>query len=68
MDKKCKCGYDATNDLVTHKTEYSGWGWFLFTVLGMSAKPKSVSFICTQCGEELKNTSDPKILAKYVGR
>jgi hypothetical protein len=68
MDKLCECGYDISNANIIHETEYSGWGWFLFTVLGLSAKPRSVKFICSRCGTVLKKTDDPEIRAKYVGR
>ena len=68
MSKICRCGYDINNSSIIHETDYSGWGWFLFTILGLSAKPKLVRFICSKCGEEIKRTNDPKILNNYVGR
>ncbi len=68
MNKVCKCGHDVNHPMVIHESEYSKWGWFLFTILGLSAKPKSVKFICTKCKELIEETSDSAILMKYIGR
>jgi len=68
MENTCKCGYDMNHLKTIHKSEYSKWGWFLFTVLGLSAKPKSVKFICTDCGDTICKSTDSGILNKYVGR
>ncbi|MBK8944304.1 MAG: hypothetical protein IPM32_03440 [Ignavibacteriae bacterium] len=68
MNKVCKCGHDINHPIVIHESEYSKWGWFLFTILGLSAKPKSVKFICSKCNEIIFSTSEPKILKKFVGR
>lgn len=64
----CKCGNGITHPKVIHKTEYSSWGWFLFTILGLSAKPKKVSFTCTKCKETFLVSTNKEILNKYVGR
>jgi hypothetical protein len=50
------------------KTHYSGFGWFLFTFIGMSAKPTRVDFIDRETGAVVRSTSDPEVLKKYVGR
>ena len=68
MNKTCKCGFDENHPTVTHKCNYNKWGWFLLTVLGMSAKPQSVEFICTNCSETISISTDASILAKFVGR
>ena len=68
MEYNCKCGHDISHPSVMHKTEYSKLSWFLLTVLGLSAKPKIVKFICSECLETLLITSDRKILSKYIGR
>ena len=68
MNSICKCGNDIDNPKVYHKSEYSKWGWFLFTILGLSAKPTSVSFICSICEEIILVTKDKDVLKKYVGR
>ena len=68
MNEHCKCGHKYDHPLVIHECEYSKWGWFLLTILGLSAKPISVKFICTNCKEQILETSDENILKKFVGR
>ena len=68
MEYNCICGYDINHPKIIHKTEYSKLGWLLLTVLGLSAKPKIVKFICPECSDILMSSSDPEILSKYVGR
>ena len=68
MNKLCKCGYDKYHEKVIHKSEYTKWGWFLFTILGLSAKPKVIKFVCSECEEITSITTNPEILSKYVGR
>jgi hypothetical protein len=68
MKKICKCGFDIEHPKVVYKTEYTKWGWFILTILGLSAKPKEIKFTCSDCGETIDTTSDPKTLSKYVGR
>ncbi|MBI1933145.1 MAG: hypothetical protein HYS24_11475 [Ignavibacteriales bacterium] len=68
MNEHCKCGHKYDHPLVIHECEYSKWGWFLLTILGLSAKPKSVKFICANCNEQILATSDENILKKFVGR
>jgi len=50
------------------KTHYSGFGWFLFTFIGMSARPVKVDFIDRETGRVVQSTTDPDVLKKYVGR
>ena len=68
MSKKCNCGYDINHPKIIHRSEYSTWGWFLITILGLSAKPKKVNFECSECGDIISVATDPKVLDKFVGR
>ena len=68
MNNLCKCGYGKNHSDITHKCDYTKLGWFLLTILGMSAKPKSVKFYCTKCDETIDVSTDPEILSKYIGR
>ena len=68
MNYLCKCGRDISHPKILHETEYSKWGWFLLTILGLSAKPKLVKFKCPDCGDEILATDDPDVLSKFVGR
>jgi len=66
--KICKCGYKINDPHIVAKTNYSSWGWFLFTILGMSAKPISIDFICTVCGDKLESSTDQETLKRFIGR
>ena len=68
MNQTCKCGFDQHHKSVTHKCNYTYWGWFLLTILGMSAKPKSVDFVCIKCNVTILTTSEHEVLTKYIGR
>lgn len=69
MDKaenkpKCSCGHTINDPMVSAKTKYSSWGWFLLS-MAFSAMPKEVIFQCQKCGEIIETSSDPEILEKY---
>ena len=68
MNKTCKCGYDINHPKIVHKCQYTKFGWFLLTILGMSAKPKKVLFVCSECNEVIDESTDPNLLKEYVGR
>lgn len=68
MENICSCGNNIEHKKVYHETIYSKWGWFLLTVLGLSAKPKRVNFICNDCKETLLSSIENDILNKFVGR
>ena len=68
IKNNCVCQSDVSNVKLIHKTTYSKFGWFLLTILGLSAKPKRVDFTCPNCKKIVSSTSDPKILAQYIGR
>jgi hypothetical protein len=68
MENRCSCGLNKNHPKVIHRTEYTKWGWFLFTVLGLSAKPKKVNFVCTKCEEIIESTQESHELARYIGR
>ena len=68
MNQVCKCGNKINHPKVYHKCEYSKWGWFLLTILGLSAQPKCVKFICRDCDETILTSTDKATLSKFVGR
>ena len=39
--------------MVAQEPEYSGWGWFLLAILGISARPVGIASRCTICGTKL---------------
>jgi hypothetical protein len=68
MPNKNFAEYSQNPDQYEIKTHYSGWGWFLFTIIGMSAKPSKVEFIDRISGEIVESTTNPDITKKFVGR
>jgi hypothetical protein len=63
-EKKCSCGYSVGDPMITAKTKYSKWGWFLLS-LAFSAQPLEVVFQCQKCGEIIDSTDAPEVLEKY---
>ena len=68
IEEFCQCGNGISHPKVTHQTHYSKWGWFLFTILGLSARPTLVSFQCTICNEIFHSTNNKEMLKKFIGR
>ena len=62
----CRCGHDRYHVMVTPELEYSAWGTFWLTVMGVSAVPLRARFRCRRCGERFDFTSDPDELQKFL--
>jgi len=60
--KRCKCGYVRGHHMVSAEPEYSGLGWFLVLV-GISATPHTVRFVCRRCEQVLETVTDRAALA-----
>jgi hypothetical protein len=60
--KRCKCGYARGHHMVSADPQYSGVGWFLVLV-GISATPHTVRFVCRRCEEVLETVTDRAALA-----
>lgn len=65
---RCACGHtreDVGKSVhVSASSEYSPWGWFLI-LFGITAKPSSVRFVCSQCRQIIEESTDPDVLKKY---
>lgn len=61
--KRCPCGYDRTHPMVSPKADYTFLGWCLI-MIGISAKPTSISFVCRRCDTVVDRTTDPKDIAE----
>ncbi|NUO47829.1 MAG: hypothetical protein HOV80_03125 [Polyangiaceae bacterium] len=59
----CRCGHDKHHPVVSPAAQYTFLGWFL-TLMGISARPTSIRFICRRCEEVVETTSDPKLIAE----
>ena len=60
---KCVCGNEPGNRYVETKCHYSFWGWFALS-FGMTVSPKSVDYLCRQCGRTFGWTDDPEVLRR----
>ena len=60
---RCACGHDRTNVMVSPSAEYTFGGWCLI-LIGISATPIAVSYVCRRCGQKLERITDPKEIAE----
>ncbi|MFO0550495.1 MAG: hypothetical protein U0271_19020 [Polyangiaceae bacterium] len=49
--------------MVSPKGEYTIGGWCLL-LIGISARPIAVNFVCRRCGERIDRVTDPKEIAE----
>ncbi|MCF8259587.1 MAG: hypothetical protein K9J12_02345 [Melioribacteraceae bacterium] len=70
MEEESKTAEYFENEKKTYerKTVYSGFGWFLFTFVGISAVPQKVEFYERETGKKVASFSDEETRKKYVGR
>jgi hypothetical protein len=64
--RMCRCGYDRYHLMVTPELEYTIWGTFWVTVMGVSAVPQRARFRCRRCRERFDFTDDPQELKKFI--
>lgn len=60
----CRCGFGLDHHFVSEKLEYGVRGW-LWNFLGVNAMPTRIRFVCRQCGEVLRETTDPDELEAH---
>jgi hypothetical protein len=60
---RCACGHDKHHPLVSASAQYTPGGWFL-TLMGISAKPKAIEFVCRRCDGLVERSTDPKLIAE----
>jgi hypothetical protein len=61
--RKCKCGHEVGHTMVSPSGEYTFGGWCLI-LLGISAKPTAIRFVCRQCDQVVWRSTDPKVIAE----
>ena len=59
----CKCGHDKRHVMVSAAAEYTFWGWVLI-LIGITAKPIAIKYVCRKCEGEFGRTTDPKVIAE----
>ncbi|HTJ82284.1 MAG TPA: hypothetical protein VL400_11235, partial [Polyangiaceae bacterium] len=60
---KCKCGHDKTHPMVSPAGEYTTMGWVLI-LIGISAEPTAIKYVCRRCEGILERTTDKKVIAE----
>ena len=60
---RCRCGHDKKHPVVSPSAEYTVLGWFL-TLMGISARPTAIKFVCRRCDEVVEKTTDPALMAE----
>ena len=61
----CTCGHSRKHHLVTPRPTYTAWGTFWITIMGVSATPIRVDFICRICNEKFDFEIDPERLKDF---
>ena len=64
--ERCACGHDRHHHMVTPKPTYSSWGAFSVTLIGASATPTRIDFLCRVCKEKFDWTTDPEELKQFM--
>jgi|GEM_PF-4031875 len=60
--------YESNKTKYERKSVYSGFGWFLVTIIGMSALPTKIEFYDKETGKLVSIFTDEETRKKYVGR
>ena len=66
-ERRCRCGHDKRHHMVSPRCEYSGLGWLLVGLIGISIRPKRVKFTCRVCGDVIESTTDPVACEAVAG-
>ena len=61
----CICGHNRHHHLVTPSATYTAWGTFWITIMGVSAVPIRIDFICRVCNEKFDFEIDPDRLKDF---
>ena len=61
----CSCGHTRDHHLVTPRATYTAWGTFWITIMGVSATPIRVDFICRMCKEKFDFEIDSERLKDF---
>ena len=61
---RCRCGHDITHPLVRPVKRYSLWG-AMALMMGFTARPIRIDFVCGQCGAEFEPITNRKMLERF---
>ena len=61
--KQCRCGHDKEHPMVSATGEYTFMGWVLI-MIGISASPIAIRYVCRRCEQVVGRTTDPAIISQ----
>ena len=61
----CSCGHNRYHHMVSADTTYTAWATFWITIMGVSATPIRVDFICRICKEKFDFEIEPEQLKNF---
>jgi hypothetical protein len=61
---RCRDGYEKTNPVVRAVYQY-GWLGPSLLLMGYTALPRRIDFVCPECGQMFGSITEPKELAKF---
>jgi hypothetical protein len=61
---RCRDGYDKTNPVVQPVYHYGWWSTFSL-LMGYTALPQRIDFVCPRCGTVFGSITDRKALEKF---
>ena len=61
---RCRDGYEKTNPVVRAVYQYGWWSPF-FLLMGYTAMPRRIDFVCPSCGAVFGSITDRTELAKF---
>jgi len=62
----CACGHTRHHLMVSPVPEYTAWGTFWVTLMGVSAAPIRIRFRCRVCKSVFDLTNDPDELKTFL--
>ena len=62
----CDCGHTRHHLMVSPEPEYTAWGTFWVTLMGVSATPIRLRFRCRICKLVFDMTDDPSELRSFL--
>ena len=62
----CGCGHNRHHLMVSPAPEYTAWGTFWVTWMGVSATPIRIRFRCRICKLVFDMTDDPEELRSFL--
>ena len=62
----CRCGNDRHHHMVSAVPTYTLWGQFWITLIGVSATPIRIDFVCRICKQKFDFVTNPTVLKNFL--